>query len=131
MNKSYLTLGTHTNGQPYLACNNEDKDTYLRAIKPLCNRYIGSYYMTDNGKVFIPNKKGFIINDNRFTDKDTAISIITDEETKVLLPLLNPTFEPLPDEIQAQYKALKSYYPNTVIQTGCWNEVTYSAKRGG
>lgn len=44
---------------------------------------------------------------------------------------LEPTFEPLPEEIQAQYKALKSYYPNTVIQTGCWNEVTYSAKRGG
>lgn len=42
-----------------------------------------------------------------------------------------PTFEPLPEEVQAQYKALKSYYPNTVIDTGCWNEVTYSAKRGG
>lgn len=42
-----------------------------------------------------------------------------------------PTFEPLPEEVQTQYKALKSYYPNTVIQTGCWNEVTYSAKRGG
>ena len=42
-----------------------------------------------------------------------------------------PDFEPLPEEIQTQYKALKSYYPNTVIQTGCWNEVTYSAKRGG
>lgn len=42
-----------------------------------------------------------------------------------------PTFEPLPEEVQAQYKVLKSYYPNTVIQTGCWNEVTYSAKRGG
>ena len=39
----------------------------------------------------------------------------------------NPTFEPLPEEIQAQYKALKNYYPNTVIQTGCWNEVTYVA----
>ena len=131
MNKLYLTLGTHTNGQPYLSCDIEDKDTYLRTIKPLCNRYIGSYYTMDNGKVYVPNTKGFIINDNRFTDKDTAISIITDEETKVLLPLLNSTFEPLPEEIQAQYKALKSYYPNTVIQTGCWNEVTYSAKRGG
>ena len=83
--------------------------------------------MTDNGKVYIPNKKEFIINDNRFTDKDTAISIITDEETKVLLPLLNPTFEPLPDEIQAQYKALKSFYPNTVIQSGAFNEVTFIA----
>lgn len=44
--------------------------------------------------------------------------------------LQEPTFEPLPEEIQEQYKALKSYYPNTVIQTGCWNEVTYSAKSG-
>lgn len=49
----------------------------------------------------------------------------------VVYTLENPTFEPLPEEVQAQYKALKSYYPNTVIQTGCWNEVTYSAKRGG
>nr|DAZ19966.1 MAG TPA: hypothetical protein [Caudoviricetes sp.] len=38
-----------------------------------------------------------------------------------------PIFEPLPEDIQAQYKALKSYYPNTVIQTGCWNEVEYVA----
>lgn len=44
---------------------------------------------------------------------------------------LEPTFEPLPEDVQSQIKALKSYYPNTVIQTGCWNEVTYSAKRGG
>lgn len=131
MNKLYLTLGTHTNGQPYLACNNEDKDTYIRAIKPFCNRYIGSFFTTDNGKVYIPNVKGFIINDNRFTDKDTAISIITDEETKVLLALLNSTFEPLPEADQEAIRKLKTFYPNTVIQTGCWNEVTYSAKRGG
>ena len=45
----------------------------------------------------------------------------------VVYTLETPTFEPLPDEIQAQYKALKSYYPNTVIQTGCWNEVEYVA----
>lgn len=38
-----------------------------------------------------------------------------------------PTFEPLPEEIQAQYKALKSYYPNTVIQSGAFNEVEYVA----
>lgn len=38
-----------------------------------------------------------------------------------------PTFEPLPEEVQKQYKALKSYYPNTVIQSGAFNEVTYVA----
>ena len=38
-----------------------------------------------------------------------------------------PTFEPLHEEIQTQYKALKSYYPNTVIQSGAFNEVTFVA----
>lgn len=52
-------------------------------------------------------------------------------DVKFYAQLSEPTFDPLPDEIQTQYKALKSYYPNTVINTGCWNEVTYSAKRGG
>lgn len=46
---------------------------------------------------------------------------------KVIYIVNEPTFEPLPEEVQAQYKALKSYYPNTVIQTGCWNEVEYVA----
>lgn len=45
----------------------------------------------------------------------------------VVYTLETPTFEPLPEEVQAQYKALKSYYPNTVIQTGCWNECEYVA----
>ena len=39
--------------------------------------------------------------------------------------LKEPTFEPLPDEIQAQYKALKSYYPNTIINTNCWTSLNY------
>ena len=42
-----------------------------------------------------------------------------------------PTFEPLPEADQEAIRNLKTFYPNTVIQTGCWNEVTYSAKRGG
>lgn len=46
---------------------------------------------------------------------------------KVIYIVKEPTFEPLPEEVQAQYKALKSYYPNTVIQTSCWNEVEYVA----
>jgi hypothetical protein len=53
------------------------------------------------------------------------------DDVEFYTQLQEPTFEPLPEEIQAQYKALNSYYPNTVIDTGCWNEVTYSAKRGG
>lgn len=36
-----------------------------------------------------------------------------------------PTFEPLPEDVQSQIKALKSYYPNTVIDTGAWTKVEY------
>ena len=50
---------------------------------------------------------------------------------KVIYKLSQPTQEDLPQQDQEAIRALKTYYPNTVIQTGCWNEVTYSAKRGG
>lgn len=73
------------------------------------------------------------INKNRLSTQDTT-GLKAWLQTNPLTfnyASVTPTFEPLPEEIQAQYKALKSYYPNTVIQTGCWNEVTYSAKRGG
>lgn len=36
-----------------------------------------------------------------------------------------PTFEPLPEDVQSQIKALKTYYPNTVIDCGAYNKVKY------
>lgn len=39
----------------------------------------------------------------------------------------DPTFEPLPEADQEAIRKLKTFYPNTVIQTGCWNEVEYVA----
>lgn len=119
-----LTQGAHTNGQNYLSCN---VGNAKRPIKPMSNRYIGNTYTMKNNYVYVPSTFGFIITDSRFTDKETAISIITEEQTKVVYVLNEPTFEPLPEEIQAQYKVLKSYYPNTVIQSGAFNEVTYVA----
>lgn len=50
---------------------------------------------------------------------------------KVIYKLSQPTQEDLPQQDQEAIRKLKTFYPNTVIQTGCWNEVTYSAKRGG
>lgn len=38
-----------------------------------------------------------------------------------------PTFEPLPEADQEAIRKLKTFYPNTVIQTGCFNEVEYVA----
>lgn len=123
-----LSQGAHTNGQNYLSCN--VGNTY-RLTVPLSNRYKGTLFTMNDKCVYIPSSAVVVITDSRFTDKETAISITTEEQTKVVYVMNEPTFEPLPEEIQTQYKALKSYYPNTVIQTGCWNEVTYSAKRGG
>ena len=119
-----LNQGAHTNGQNYLSCN---AGRAYRLTVPLSNRYRGTQFTMDDECVYIPGPSGFIITDSRFTDKETAISIITEEQTKVVYVMNEPTFEPLPEDIQAQYKALKSYYPNTVIQTGCWNEVEYVA----
>lgn len=123
-----LNQGAHTNGQNYLSCS---VGNAYRLTVPLSNRYRGTQFTMNDKCVYISSPAQFIITDSRFTDKETAISIITEEQTKVVYVMNEPSFEPLPEEIQAQYKALKSYYPNTVIQTGCWNEVTYSAKRGG
>lgn len=52
---------------------------------------------------------------------------LKENQVGVLYTLETPTFEPLPEEVQKQYKELKSYHPNTVIQTGCFNEVEYVA----
>ena len=124
LGSAYLDQGAHTNGQNYLLC--DVGNTYSLAI-PLSNRYRGTQFTMNDKCVYIPSAITIIITDSRFTNKETAISIITEEQTKVIYVMNEPTFEPLPEEIQAQYKALKSYYPNTVIQTGCWNEVEYVA----
>ena len=60
-------------------------------------------------------------------DADGLKAFLKSNSITTIFKVENPTFEPLPEEIQEQYKALKSYYPNTVIQTGAFNEVEYVA----
>lgn len=103
----------------------------------LCNR---GFYISNNdvGSCFmylytesISNPSFYFIPEQSIESAEQFKEYLATNNLKLVYLLETPTFEPLPDEVQAQYKALKSYYPNTVIQTGCWNEVTYSAKRGG
>ena len=49
------------------------------------------------------------------------------DSINIVYQVETPTFEPLPKADQQAIKALKSYYPNTVIQTDCWNECRYIA----
>nr|DAP05151.1 MAG TPA: hypothetical protein [Caudoviricetes sp.] len=102
--------------------------------KKIPNKYICN--IDNKGEQFLANTMGsnkiFILGYSLFNMTQSQIKEqYPDLIIKLVFQRLTPTFEPLPEEIQTQYKALKSYYPNTVIQTGCWNEVAYSAKRGG
>lgn len=45
----------------------------------------------------------------------------------MICPLNIPIFEPLPQADQDAIKKLKTYYPNTVINTGAWTEIEYIA----
>jgi hypothetical protein len=94
-------------------------------------QYIADYIDSLTGKV---NRLNGYIDSYNGEEVGTIFMSTTGQLTtgaKAVYKLSQPTQEDLPEDIQAQIKALKSYYPNTVIQTGCWNEVTYSAKRGG
>lgn len=45
----------------------------------------------------------------------------------VTYPLKQPTFEPLPEADQEAIRKLKTFYPNTVIDTGCFTKIKYVA----
>ena len=56
-----------------------------------------------------------IIYDSRFTNKNKANEILAEEKPEVLYQLAEPIEIPLTDEEIQAYKALYTYYPNTVI----------------
>ena len=92
-------------------------------------QYISDYIDSVSGK--INRLIGFIESYNEENVGDIYMSTTGELSigATVIYKLDTPTQEDLPKE--QEIKSLKTFYPNTVIQTGCWNEVTYSAKRGG
>lgn len=93
----------------------------------LCN--VGVYSSVAGNNNSVINRGVRVANGTLFilgADKSDDVSNV-----QVCYSLAEPTFEPLPEADQEAIRKLKTFYPNTVIQTGCWNEVTYSAKRGG
>lgn len=92
-------------------------------------QYISDYIDSVSGK--INRLIGFIESYNEENVGDIYMSTTGELSigATVIYKLDTPTQEDLPKE--QEIKSLKTFYPNTVINTGCWNEVTYSAKRGG
>lgn len=48
-------------------------------------------------------------------------------DVKFSAQLSKPTFEPLPEADQEAIRKLKTFYPNTVIDTGCFTKIKYVA----
>lgn len=100
-------------------------------LKQMCNCMIYAKY-----GVTQDNKYTFSINGVNL-DISTPVDIEIDEvnsmfnqiksEIEFYGVLKESTFEPLPENIQSQIKALKSYYTNTVIDTGAWTKIEYVA----
>lgn len=94
-------------------------------------QYISDYIDSVSGKI---NRLIGFIDSYNGEEVGTIFMSTTGQLTtgaKVIYKLSQPTQEDLPQQDQEAIRNLKTFYPNTVIQTGCWNEVTYSAKRGG
>lgn len=94
-------------------------------------QYIADYIDSLTGKV---NRLNGYIDSYNGEEVGTIFMSTTGQLTtgaKVIYKLSQPTQEDLPQQDQEAIRKLKTFYPNTVIDTGCWNEATYSAKRGG
>ncbi len=94
-------------------------------------QYMSDYIDSVSGKI---NRLNGFIDSYNGEEVGTIYMSTTGQLTtgaKVIYKLSQPTQEDLPQQDQEAIRALTTYYPNTVIQTGCWNEVSYSAKRAG
>ena len=97
-------------------------------MKIIPNKYICN--IDNKGSQLLANTMGsnkiFILGYSLFNMPQSQIKEqYPDLIIKLVFQRLTPTFEPLPEEIQTQYKALKSYYHNTVINTNCWTSLNY------
>lgn len=88
---------------------------------PLYGEVCSDRYSRDTDSVIPSNNQisgslySIYIGDLRFTDIDKANEILAKEKPEVLYELAEPIETPLTDEEIEVYKALYTYYPNTVI----------------
>ena len=141
LNRSYFVRVTATNSTmnifTYDIFKKYDENQYINRVMPaLCNKFINCNNRELSNihefNLVTVSDSGWGGNARCQFSVDKTIETIEQFETYagdinvVAIPKL-PTFEPLPEADQQEIKALKSYYPNTVIHTGCWNECEYIA----
>lgn len=102
----------------------------IQNIGALSNRFVFTKKSWINdGEFGFQTNVLFITDKNRtlFESVDDLKNFLKTNETYIYYPVITPTEEPLPFEDQQAIKTLKSYYPNTVIQSGAFTECSYVA----
>ncbi len=80
----------------------------------LSTAYRGSLWSVDDG-YFYTLQDTLVVNDNRFSDKNTAIGMLTDENPVFLIAITTPIETPLSAEELAAFAALRTSRGNTTI----------------
>lgn len=73
--KETLGVNVHGNGMQYMVCVSKGTKT---AEPPVCSHYIGKTWADQTGHVHVINGN-IVMSDSRFTDKDTAVAIVTEQ----------------------------------------------------
>lgn len=117
-------IGVHTNGQRYAVV----KRNSIANSGIVSDRYIG-YRWCEYDKHTYTLRDNLVINDSRFTDKETAAAILAEEKPRFLYTLSTPIETPLTAEEIETYKSLRTNYPNTTIfnNTNAMMKVKYNA----
>ena len=124
----YVGVGQHSNGQYY--CTQEAPGIIvLEGNAPqmvLCDRYMASPWTNKNNKAYCIGRT-MVLTDNRFVDKETAISILSVEKPKCMYVLGSPIETPLSEEELAAYAALRTYRGNTTVfnDAGAYMKLEY------
>lgn len=87
-----INVGEHSNGQKYAVVVNVASSSSSPSSL-LSDRYSCGQYGIIDKYAYVPNEKDLVINDSRFTDTDTAKSILASEKPKFVF-VANPTTEP-------------------------------------
>ena len=127
---SYISVSKHSNGQCF--CTQEVPDILTSdgnaPYMVLSDRYATSSWTDANNKVYCIGRE-LVLTDNRFSDKNTALSILSVEKPKCVYPLATPIETPLTDDEIAAYKALHTNKPNTTVlnDSGAFMSMNYIA----
>lgn len=126
---SYISVSKHSNGQCF--CTQEAPGIIElvgndNAIV-LCDRYIASPWTNTNNKAYCIGRD-LVLTDNRFSDKNTALSILSVEKPKCIYVLATPIETPLSEEELAAYAALHTYKDHTTVSNdaGAYMELEYA-----